>query len=364
MRCPLAFSIPFLVLLSACATTADRIPRAWMSVPEAPRIRAVQLGADGKVTHRATSQTNAAGDVRIASTGAGQRLMRGTTALTDSFLAIDSFDVSESRGEVVFSAKRADNFDIGLVAVDGSQVNWAPAEPVDEVSVQWAPRGNKVSYVVRGRSGDLIRTLHIPTSFQLAADFPPAKIHALGWDPPAEKFAVSYSTPDASDRVEVMAYRGAERKMAIEPAVRLAVDVEPFAPDAIVLRPRDVRYGEKLPLVVWIDDEPFAWNDARAELIRTARVACVVTGRTPSDALWRVARETAWVDASRVFIVAPRAVDAPNALVITGDAAVPAGRYRRYGGVVAVPPAVVQSFAARFIADQLKGTTRPNGSSQ
>ncbi|HEX2120565.1 MAG TPA: hypothetical protein VHL59_02885, partial [Thermoanaerobaculia bacterium] len=65
-----------------------------------------------------------------------------------------------------------------------------------------------------------------------------------------------------------------------------------------------------------------------------------------------------------VFIVSPRAIDVANAIVVAGDAAVPAGRYRHHGGVVAVPPAVVQSFAARFIADQLKGTTRPNGSSQ
>lgn len=362
MRLARVFSIPFLALVTGCASTPDRIPDAWMSVPETPRIRAVQLAADGTVTQSAAVRP--AGEIRIASTGAGQRLMRGVTPLTDSFLAIDSFDVSESRGEIVFSAKRADNFDIGLVAVEGSQVNWAPAEPVDEVGVQWAPRGNKVSYVVRARGGDLIRTLHIPTSFQLAADFPSAKIHALGWDPPAEKFAVVYSTPDASDRVEVMAYRDAERRMAVPPAVRLAADIEPLAPEAIVLRPQGVRYGEKLPLVVWIDDEPFAWSDARAELLRNARVACVVTRRAPADALWRAARETAWIDASRVFVVTPRAVDVPNALIITGDPALGAGRYRRSGGVVAVPPAVVQSFAARFIADQLKGTTRTNGSRQ
>jgi hypothetical protein len=63
-------------------------------------------------------------------------------------------------------------------------------------------------------------------------------------------------------------------------------------------------------------------------------------------------------------VVAPRGAQVIDAVVITGDASLPAGRYRRQGAVVAVPPAVVQSFASRFIPDQLKRTSTPNGSSQ
>jgi hypothetical protein len=344
-----------ILLLTGCAST---IPNEWRTLPAAPAIDAVQLDAAGNVTLEA--KRRAAGDVRVD----GGRLLRGDKPLTEAFAAIDSFDLSDSRGEVVFSAKREQSFDIGLVALEGSPVNWIPPETVDEVAVQWAPRGNKISYVVRGRGGDFIRTVHVPTAFQLATDFPYARIRAVTWDPPAEKFAVVYSTPDASDRVEVMSYQGGPRRTAIAPSVRLDVDVTSFASDAIVLRPRDVTYNEKLPLVVWVDDEPFAWSDARAELLRRARVACVIAKRAPAEELWTVARGTPWIDVARVYVVSAGAVDAPNATVITADPAVPNGRYRRTGAVVAVAPAVVQSFAARFIAAELKRISPPNGSSR
>ncbi|HEV2720455.1 MAG TPA: hypothetical protein VG323_10595, partial [Thermoanaerobaculia bacterium] len=45
------------------------------------------------------------------------QLFRGRTALTPRFAAIDSFDVSLDRREVVFSAKRTTNFDVGLVSL-------------------------------------------------------------------------------------------------------------------------------------------------------------------------------------------------------------------------------------------------------
>jgi len=360
----------FLLLLTGCTSTSIVIPLEWQSVPVATRIRAVQLAADGTVT--TALQPLRDKGVRVE----GNRLMRGDQALTEAFKAIDSFDVSESRGEVAFSAMRNDNFDIGLVSTDGSPVNWVPVESVDEVGVQWAPRGNKIGFIVRSKSGDFVRTVHIPTSAQLTVDFPNAKIHTLGWDPSGDRFAVAYSTPDTSDRVEVMRYRGAERKVVIAPAEQLAVDVAAFAPEAVTLRPREIEYGEKLPLVVWVDDQPFAWSDARAELIRNARVACIVTRRL-TDQIWSSVAGTPWIDPSRTFVVewsgglSARRTDTgglrarrSTEIVITSDPALPPGRYRRNGSVVTAAPAVVQSFASRFIADQLKRTGPPNGSSQ
>ncbi|HJQ37401.1 MAG TPA: hypothetical protein VKB93_09700 [Thermoanaerobaculia bacterium] len=272
------------------------------------------------------------------------RIMRGGKALTEAFAAIDSFDVSESRGEVVFSAKRSDNFDIGLVSTDGSPISWVPADPSDEVGVRWAPRGNKIGYVVRTKLGDVVRTVHIPTSAALTVDFPNAKIESLAWDATGDQFAITYSTPDASSRVETMTYAGKQRVMTAKPAQELDVVVETFAPGAISIRPRDLRYNEKLPLVIWVENEPYAWSDARAELMRGARVAIVIT-RSFGDFLWKVADETAWLDASRAFVVN-------------------GGGVSRRDGTVAVAPAVVQSFAARFIAEELKRTGTPNGSSR
>src|SRR6185436_6021958 len=215
------------ILLAGCASTSELIPPEWLSVPEAARIRAVQLDDEGRVT--TALQPLRESGVRVV----GNALVRGEKKLTDAFAAIESFDVSESRGEVAFSAKRTDNFDIGLVSTDGSPISWVPAEPVDEAGVQWAPRGNKISYIVRSKSGDFVRVVHIPTSAQVAADFPAARINKLGWDPAGEKFAVAYSTPDASDRVEVMHYRGGSRRTAIPPAEQLEVEVATFAPEAV-----------------------------------------------------------------------------------------------------------------------------------
>ncbi|PYQ27653.1 MAG: hypothetical protein DMF56_18760 [Acidobacteria bacterium] len=311
----------------------------------------MQLDADDKVT--TALQPLRTSDVRVDN----NRIVRGDHELTPAFKAIDSFDVSESRGEVAFSAKKDNGFDIGLVSTDGSPISWVPADPADEVAVQWAPRGNKISYVVHSKGGDFVRTVHIPTSAQVMADFSGARVEALGWDPKGEKFAVVYSTPDASDRIEVMKYDGGDRKLATQPAVTLDVEVESIAPEAIVLRPRDMQYNEKLPLVVWLDDEPYAWNDARAELVRTARVAIVIARRLTGQ-VRDAAKATPWIDASRAFVVG---ANAPNATSIVGDASVQAGNIRREGATVAVAPELVQSFAAHFIADQVK---RTNGSSR
>jgi hypothetical protein len=287
--------------------------------------------------------------------------MNGTKVLAGPWLAIDSFSYSPSRGEVAFSARRATDFDVGLVSSDGSPIKWVPNDPADEVSVQWAPRGSRVSYVVRSFGGDVVRTVHIITSAQWGVPFENGTVHAVAWEPSGERYAVAYSTPDASDRVEVMKYDGAERKMEVPPAVRLDVSVEPFAPGAVILRRNDLVYEEKLPLVVWRASE-FAWSDARAALMSSARVAMVITNRAPSSELWRAASATPWIDANRAFFVGGTCTC--PATQIAGDAARSATSFRRAGKVVSVAPAVVQSFAAGFIADQLKRTSATNGSSR
>ncbi|HWW62247.1 MAG TPA: hypothetical protein VN181_12825, partial [Thermoanaerobaculia bacterium] len=233
------FLLPVLALLTACASATNRIPEAWLSVPQTARIRAVQLGGDGTVaTVPRPSVPNA---IHVDA----NRVLNGPQPLTEPFAAIDSFALNTDRKEIAFSAKRGDNFDIGLVSADGSAISWVPNEPVDEVAVQWAPRGNKISYFVRGRVADLVRTVHVPTANRLDNDFPHATLRALGWDPQAEHFAVAYDSVDASDRVEVMRYGGEERRMAVSPSIRLDVSVEPIA-NALVLRPPQLRYNERL----------------------------------------------------------------------------------------------------------------------
>lgn len=366
----LALSASLILLAAGCVSSSQPIPPEWLSVPEAARIRTVALADDGTVTtgSEAALPRLSDGPIRVMTGAAGATLLNSGKVLVENLAAIDSFDLSESRGEVAFSAKQSSGYDIGLISTDGGPVHWMPSDPADEVAVQWAPRGNKVSYVIRAAGGDVVRTLHIPTSFQFAIPFPGSTIHALAWDAQAERYAVAYSTSDASDRVEVLKYDGAERRVAIPPARQLDVDVVPFAAGSTLLRPRELRYDEKLPLVVWVGND-FSWSDARAALLTNARVAVVLTKSWPGQDLWTAAAGTPWLDPSRRFVVdgggapADRRPPTADSILIAADPALAPGSYRRQGNIVTVPPAVVQSFAAGYIAAQLKRTTPTNGSS-
>ncbi|HEX2832318.1 MAG TPA: hypothetical protein VHW00_04845 [Thermoanaerobaculia bacterium] len=350
--------VPALLVLGGCVSTTPRIPDAWMSVPATPRVGSVFYDASGKLqtAPELAPPMLADGPIRFV----GTKIFNKEKELTAAFPAVESLDFSESRGEVVFSAVGERGFDIGLVSSDGSKVNWVPQDPADEFSPQWAPRGNKVSFIVRAKIGDIVRTVHIPTAAQLSNDFPHARIHSRAWDAEGQFYAVAYSTPDASDRVEVMKYGGEERAMAVPPAVRLDVEVEPFASGTLVLRPKDIRYDERLPAVIWLAPD-FAWNDARGALLRNGRVACIVA-KTVSDELLTRIRETPWLDATELFVVGE--ADVANAIVIKPDAAMKSGFYRESGRVVSVAPAAIQSFASGFIADQLKRISPTNGSSR
>lgn len=350
------------LLVAGCTASLQPIPGGWTTVPAARPIASVALDADGRVTHSVLPVAAAAGPVRTD----GRQIYHRDAPLTEAFDAIDSYDLSVPRQEVVFSARReaGGDFDIGLVGLEGGRVVWVPDDPADEVLVRWAPRGNKVSYVVRAHGGDVVRTLHIPSSAELSVPFPMATIHALAWDPQAERYAVAYSTPDASDRVEVVRYGGEERRVAVAPAERLAVALEPLTSSALLLRPVEIAYGESLPVVVWRADD-FAWSDARAALLRGSRMACVVTRKEPDAALWTAIGAIPWVDSRRAFLVGatPDAAAPAEVLAITGDPAVPAGFFRRSGGIVATAPAVVQSFAAAYIPHELERMTPRNASS-
>jgi hypothetical protein len=376
MRSAAVLVFPVLVALSGCVSTSQMIPKEWLSVAEAARIRSLQLAADGKVTPASHPEPlrMSDGTIRMVVDTNGPKLVNRDKELTASFLAIDSYDFSEARGEVVFSAKTKPDggFDIGLVSSDGSPISWVPADPADEVLAAWAPRGSKISYVIRASGGDVVRTLHVPTSAQLSVPFEGARIHALAWDPPAERYAVAYSTPISSDQVEVLRYGGEDRRTEIAPAVRLDVETETFAPGALMLRPQ-LGYDEKLPLVVW-EANDFAWSDARAALLRSARVAVVVARHADDEALWKAIESTPWIDRARTFVVSTGATGSQpvitrgpaesRPLQIVPDASLPPNHYRRSGNVVRVAPAVIQSFAAGFIADQLTRTSPTNGSSR
>jgi hypothetical protein len=232
------------------------------------------------------------------------RLVVNGKALTPEFKAIDSFDVSLERREVVFSAKRDTNFDVGLVSLDGSDVHWVPEDPADEVAAQWAPKGHKVSYVIRRPGGDIVRTVHVPTAMQQVADFPYATVKSLQWDPSGERYAVVLSSPEASEQTVSLKYDGTSRQTVKATALKLDLNIEPYG-GGIMVRPSLLRYNERLPLVVWQAAEPLDWSDARAALMRDHRIAVAVVRQLPSEL-----PDEAWLDRTRVFYACDRQVDA------------------------------------------------------
>lgn len=338
-----------LLLLSGCASSSIPIPAGWQTVPQAALV--------GDYCARVSCAAKAQSAIHVSE----NRIINGSKGLTPAFSAIDSFDVSLDRKEVVFSARRKDNFDIGLVSMDGSDIHWVPEDLVDETDVQWAPRGNKVSYILHTLTGSIVRTVHIPTATPLSVDFPQTQIDALAWEPKGERYAVVVESPEASQSLQEMTYEGEKRREVIPPSAQLNVSIEPIG-GLLVMRPNDLHYNEKLPIVLWLDPHPFAWSDARAALMRNARVAIAIAPRG-NDAFWDEIAKTAWIDATRKYVVNPATQQPGNAAAtfITAGPAIPSGRYRRAGNTVSVPPAVVQSFAAAWIADDLKGTPPPNG---
>ncbi len=342
----------FLVILmllpfafARCRSADSAIPSAWLAPLSPPAIRDVMK----PVIDRA--------GVTVVRDARGDRLVREGKDLTEPFPAIESFDVSLDRREVAFSAKRERGFDIGLVHLDGSPISWVPNDPADEQQVQWAPRGNKISYFVRSSGGDLVRTVHIPTATALTIDFAYSVLRTLDWDSPAERFTITADSPDSSLRTEQMRYGGEERSTTGLPRVKLDVEIVPLAGQALLLQPRSIGYAEKLPFIIWVTDGPRnGWSDARGALMQRVRAAAIVTNRTPDETLWTAIGQLPWADSTRLYVVdaSGKSVARSGVTTILGDAAVPAGRYRRGTNSIAVQPAVVESFSAGFIADELK----------
>ncbi len=343
---------PFLVLLGGCASSLAPIPEAWKSPPAARAFTRAELRRtviDTSPVARSPRDVAEAAEVGVVTDAEGARIYRGSTPLTPQYREIESFDVSLDRREIVFSAKRDANFDVGLVSLDGSQVNWIPEEPADEVAPRWAPRGNKASFIVRNKAGDLIRTVHIPTAFQLIVDFPFGIVRGLAWDDAGERFAVSWETADASQRIETMKYDGVGRRIAVPPAIDLAVNVTPFG-GGLMLRPESMVYNERLPLVIWVTNgQKNSWNDARGELMKDGGIAVLVLDGPPDATVMNAIAETAWIDPRRMFAVG---ATVPGTVSIVGDALVPAGFYRTTPEVISVHPSGVESLAAGWIRAQ------------
>ena len=173
---------------------------------------------------------------------------------------------------------------------------------------------------------------------------------------------------DDLERVERLKYSGEGRETVIGPAVRLDTEIGPLG-GAFLMRPSAIRYGERVPLVVWITEAPFGWSDALGDLNQKARVVSAIMAAPPSEAFWSAASALPWIDMQQVYVVrcpfsvlrsGQRATEhgqrtgPAKAIWIVPDDSLPPNGYAQRNNTILVSPTIVESFAAAWIAQQLK----------
>jgi len=295
---------------------------------------------------------------------------------------VESIAVSPDERDAIFSARRGNGHDVALTSLSTGKVDWIQSDPSDETAVTWAPRGNKVSYLVRGFSGPVLRTVHVPTGFQLPIDFRMRHISKVSWDLKAERFAVVSSSPSESDRIEVMNYNGEGMTRVRPPDKTVLIEPERLpegAGEGVLVRPPTLLYNRRYPLVVWLaTDDPIRWSSRRIEAWRESNRGMVVTRKANLTArFWEVLRALTWVDAASITIVSTEAVvrteaSALAALVpaVTILAPAPPGarasetRLGKRAKLIlfrAGERDVVESEAARQLRKKGKGLSKRNG---
>ncbi len=241
----------------------------------------------------------------------GERIVRITEAgendVTPVFPSIESMDVAPRGDEIVFSARRENGFDVAIASPDGKTVNWVAPDRADEVGVTWAPRGNKVSFLMRGADSTLVRSVHVPTAFQLTFDTPAMRVRAIAWEPRAERFAMGLDGPAASPHIDWIEYAGTNRESLVAPRHVLKREPEGVAfgsGSALLLPPATIRYGERQPLFVRLTDEPLSWSSELLDLESLGGAILLVRatswGAAPLAALQN---ELKWVDPDAIVVI-------------------------------------------------------------
>lgn len=250
--------------------------------------------------------------VAVVRDASGDSLVRFRTSgepltIAGPFAEIDSIDVSPDGRDVVFSARRDAGFDVGLIASDGGETRWIPADPLDERMVSWAPRGNKVTYRIDTASGSVLRSVHVPTGFQLSV---PAGAHAreLAWEPRAERFAVRLESASAAGRIDVLRYGGEERRTLVPPSAAFTTEAHPLpgVPGGVAFPPENLRYDETVPVVIWVESATrTGWSAPRFRLHQNRRSGTIVVPAEAAEgpALWNAVGALPWVDPREVFVV-------------------------------------------------------------
>lgn len=330
--------------------------------------RTVALGADLRQP-RILRHSDAV--LAVSTSDEGESLLRlsagGARTLAPPFRAIDSFDVSPDEREIVLSADRGEGFDVGLLSAEGETLHWVFPDRLPERTVSWAPRGNKVSYVIETDAGSILRTVHVPTSFALAVDFPLRRIKQISWEPKAEKLAILSSGVDRGAAIEWLRYGGEEREVLLSSARGSSTEVDRVG-GALVRPPAVTRYGEHYPLVAWVEPgDALEWRPVRQKVHDQGAGSAVVFANAGAD-VWEALLALPWVDRDRVLVVynQPPKVRSgwPSGVTVIVPSSALVDTYRVASGthtIVTVPlrPAEeIEAFAASFLAELWKGSHR------
>jgi hypothetical protein len=306
--------------------TAGRLVPAGRIVDARDRDQWVATAAEGFIWRHAGGETRLGkfGGIRLLKqteavlaverTSGGERIVEirpdlSSRVIFDEAEEIDSFDVDPKEKEIVVSARRSGSYDVALASLAEPAVTWIAPDAADEISVSWAPRGNKVSYALLADGGTVIRTVHVPTSFQLTVDYPRESASVASWEPAAERFAVVVTSADSSDRVEVVKYGGEEKRVVLPAEItrERAWDQLPTSngESLILASPQSTRYGEKYPVVVFVrSGNRFAWEDTADEVwgLGNAAISFAREGQNLANAIDAL-REVPWVDRDRIIVV-------------------------------------------------------------
>ena len=250
----------------------------------------VQSGADGETI------------VRVGRDGQTIDLLAGA-----DLARVDSWDLEPREGQLVFSAVRRDGaMDVGLASTEGGAMRWLPSEPGNEYAVTWAPRGNKVTWMIDSPAGVVMRSVHIPTAYQLAVPLGFISVESVAWEPEAERVFVAHSSPLESTSILSVRYGGEERATFLPPASRISRESDslPGLEGALLLMPAGVRYGHSYPVVI-VEGDGSRWSPelARVALDPSVGVVWLPAGGEEARARVREAlRDVGWVDPSRISL--------------------------------------------------------------
>lgn len=236
------------------------------------------------------------------------------TVLTDPLEKIHAIEPDHDQKELALSVSRDHSRDIAIANAEEPIMNWVPSDPADEVRPRWSPVGYKLSYVVRNRGGDILRTVHVPTAAMVLLDFPDSRVIDYAWLPDGERVVVALSSVTSSDHVIEATYTGSSKTVVVDPRHHYDRQIErlPGTPaGSSLIMPGSVSYDERRPLVIWLTGGTAGAGGFDPDLIPLLErldLGLLIFNGSSADlgpSLWSEIEEMRWVSRDEVWLVGP-----------------------------------------------------------